>query len=370
MISAPAAPGRPGEPVEPGAMLAFLRDLGSWRDGRRHELDELDDAALASPDRAALTGDMTLAMTLWQAVATRADELEDVWDSGRVGPTELQRLSAMVWGRLGDGGALAVSLPEACRLSDAVVAQLRRRLSLDPVDHGLGTRLRSVRAALERIRDLVADVPPAGRADAVGRLDALDRRATDLVDRARRGADVGGMVGPLETDVAIAERDLIVAAATRRDAERDRARAEELRSRLAARGEAVAAVVDECVASVRPAPVLAVPRVEALGPVPGDPAAVEAYLDRLGDVARAMDVVERAYREPVAELSELRALLDGYRAKAAATGLDARPEVVGLAALAADVVDQRPADLDRSRAAVAAYRTLLAPPPDATRGGL
>ncbi|HMO11415.1 MAG TPA: hypothetical protein PKB06_07935, partial [Actinotalea sp.] len=198
-ITAPTAPGRPGEPVTPSAVLRFLGDLGRWRDGRRAELDELDRAALASPDAAALTGDMTLSMTLWQAVAARADELEAVWDSGRVGPAELQRLSSLVWGRLGGAGAgsaLAVSLPEACRLSDALVGQLRRRLSLDPVDLDLGARLRSLRATLERVRDLVTEVPVGrGRDQAAGRLARLDSRLTDLVDRAQRGADVGGLVG-------------------------------------------------------------------------------------------------------------------------------------------------------------------------------
>lgn len=269
----------------------------------------------------------------------------------------------MVWGRLGasgaDADALAVSLPEACRLSDAVVGQLRRRLALDPVDLGMGARLRTLRAGLERIRDLVSEVPTASRDQAAARLADLDRRAADLVERAQRGADVGGMVGPLETETAIAERDLIVAAATRRDTARDRARAEQLRVELTARADVVAGVVAECVAAVSPAPVLGVPRVEALGPVPTEAGPVTAYLDRLADVARALDTVEQAYRAPVAELGDLRALLDAYRAKAATTGLAGRPEVVGMAGLAGDVLDGPPVDLARARAAVAAVRALL-----------
>ncbi|NTW41940.1 MAG: hypothetical protein HGA44_19010, partial [Cellulomonadaceae bacterium] len=133
-VTAPAAPARWGQPVEATAMLHYLDELGRWRDGRRTELDELDRAALASPDAAAVTGDVTLSMTLWQAVAGRYDELERVWDSGRVGPVELQKLSTLVWGRLdaaGGGASLAVSLPEACRLSDALAGQLRQRLALD-----------------------------------------------------------------------------------------------------------------------------------------------------------------------------------------------------------------------------------------------
>ncbi len=366
--TAPAAPGVWGRPVEPTAMLRYLEELGRWRDARRAELDELDRAALASPTgsgSAAVTDDVTLAMALWQAVAVRSAEIERVWDSGRVAAAELAQLSTLVWGRLDSaaGASLAVSLPEACRLSDAVTAQLRRRLALDPVDLDQAAHLRALRASLERVRDLVADEPAGlARARATERVDALDRRLGAVLDKAQRGADVGGLVGPLESEVALMERDLIVGAATRRDDARDRARAESLRAELADRADDVARVVDACVAAVRPAPVLGVPRVAALGPVPEEAAAVDAYLRRLADVGRALDRAAEAYRAPVAELADLRAVLDAYRAKAEATGLGSRAEVTGLHALARAVVDEVPADLDRARAVVAAYRTLLDPP--------
>lgn len=367
-LTAPAAPGAWGQPVAPTAMLRYLDELGQWRDARRAELDELDRAALASPDAgsaAAVTGDVTLAMTLWQAVAVRCDEIERVWDSGRVVAAGLAQLSTLIWGRLdsADGASLAVSLPEACRLSDAVTGQLRSRLSLDPGDLDQAAHLRAMRASLERVRDLVAD-EPAGldRAGATERVDRLDRRLAAVVEKAKRGADVGGLVGPLESEVALMERDLIVGAATRRDDERDRARAERLRAELADRADIVAGLVDACVAAVRPAPVLGVPRVAALGPVPQDATGVGAYLDRLVDVGRALDRAAEAYRAPVAELADLRELLEAYRVKADATGLGARPEVAGLHELAAAVVHQVPADLERARAVVAAFRTLLDPP--------
>ena len=60
----------------------------------------LDEAALAAPDAAAYTGDLLLSMALWKAVADRHDLLVATWDSGRVGQTELERLSTLVWGRL------------------------------------------------------------------------------------------------------------------------------------------------------------------------------------------------------------------------------------------------------------------------------
>ena len=345
-------------------MLRYLEQLGRWRDARRTQLDELDRAALASPDPDAVTWDVTLSMTLWQAVAARYDELERVWDSGRVGQVELQRLSSLVWGRLDTAGAgpasLAVSLPEACRLSDALAGQLRQRLSLDPVGLDLAAHLRTLRASLERARDLVHAEPSGQVRDAAAeRLGRLDRRFADVAERAQRGADVGGLVGPLETDVALAERDLIVAGATRRDDERDRARAAVLRDELVRRAVRVAEVADACVARVRPAPLLAVPRAEALGEVPDDAAEVDAYLVRLGAVDRALTHAEEAYRAPLAELDGLRSLLDVYRAKAARTGRAAYPEVAEVYRQADAVLGETPADLPRARAVVAAYQILL-----------
>ncbi|QTE30835.1 hypothetical protein [Pengzhenrongella sicca] len=374
-VVAPDAPARMGQAVEPTEMLRYLEKLGAWCDGRRAELDELDRTALAAPDSAALTGDVLLSMALWQAVSARYAELLRVWDSGRVGPVEQLRLSALVWGRLdadaGPGAAsLAVSVPEACRLSDALATQLGWRLSLDPVGVDLAAHLRSLRATLERVRDLIPAEPSGPARDGAGeRLHRLDRRLEDATARAQRGADVGGLVGPLESEAALIERDLIVAAATRRDDERDRKRAHALRGELIARAERVNRVVDECVARVRTAPTLAVPRVEALGPVPDEALAVDAYLVRLAAVARALALAEQAYGGPLAELADLRALLDVYHAKAAGTGRAEHPEVAEMYKQALAVVGELPADLPRARAVVAAYQTLLSDPlPGPTAG--
>jgi hypothetical protein len=351
-------------------MADYLDRLAAWRDARRSELDELDRVALSSPD-VDLTGDVTLAMALWQSVATRYDELVRVWAGGRVGPVELARLSALVWGRADATGAgmatsTGVSLPEACRLSDAVTAQLRRRLALETVSADLAGHLAALRAGVERIRDLVGAVASGpDRASATDRLERLSRRVEDAHARARRGADVGGLVRPLETDVAHAERDLIVAAATRRDDERDLSRARAWSAELIERARTVATAVDECVAQVRPAPVLGIPQVEALGPVPEAAAAVDAYLARLDAVERALTRADEAYRAPVAELADLRGLLAASSAQAAARGRDRYREVAALAQHAGEVLAASPVDLPRARAVVAAFRLLLESPPPA-----
>jgi hypothetical protein len=381
--TAPRAPGRLGQPLAADEALHYLSALGTWRDERKAELDALDEAALAADDPAAHTGDLLLSMALWKAVADRHDLLVATWDSGRVGPTELERLATLVWGRLdalssrtaaspaaaGAGaqlppGALAVSLPEACRLSDALAASLRARLGLDPSEADLQARLRALRASVERVRDLVDREPAQARAAALPALDRLDARTGDLLARVKRGADVGGLLGPLEQDAARAERDLIVGGTTRRANAHDEARARALRTELEARGAALRDLAARCVAQVSPAPRLAVPDVSALGPVPTEPAAVDAYLTRLDAVGRAMTMAQDAYASALAERDELRLRLEAYAAKAADPRSSPRPaqavdDLEDLRRRAGTSLDRVPADLSRARALIAAYAAYL-----------
>lgn len=384
--TAPAAPGRLGQPLVAQEALRYLEALGEWRDQRKGELDLLDQAALEAPDQAAFTGDMLLSMALWKAVADRHDLLLATWDSGRVGQTELERLSTLVWGRLdatvisrpgastaaapagARAGALAVSLPEACRLSDALAASLRARLGIDPSQADIQARVRTLRASVERVRDLVDREPAQAHAAASSMLSRLDARIADVLSRVQRGADVGGLLGPLEHDAARAERDLIVGASNRRADAHDEARARALRAELEARGAALRDLAARCVAQVAPAPRLAVPDVSALGPVPTDPAAVDAYLVRLDAVGRAMTMAQDAYASALSERDELRGRLGAYAAKAASLGgsstssgwdLDAASDLQELERRGVDTLDREPVDLDRARALVAAYQAYL-----------
>ncbi len=389
--TAPTAPGRLGHPLLAQDALRYLEALGTWRDDRKAELDLLDEAALAAPDGVAYTGDLMLSMALWKAVADRHDLLVATWDSGRVGPTELARLSTLVWGRLDatasrgaampraaagappvPASALAVSLPEACRLSDALAASLRARLGLDPSEADQQARLRALRASVERVRDLVDREPARGRAAAAAVLDRLDTRTTDVLARLKRGADVGGLLGPLEQDAARAERDLIVGASNRRADAHDEERARALRTELEARGAALRDLAARCVAQVTPAPRFAVPDVSALGPVPTDPAAVDAYLVRLDAVGRAMTMAQDAYASALAERDELRLTLGAYAAKAAdrrasTRSVQAEADLAELRRRADDALGREPADLVRGRALVSAYAAYLgsAPAPKA-----
>ncbi|MEU8227632.1 hypothetical protein [Kribbella sp. NPDC048915] len=361
VVVSPGAPGRMGGTPTASELLAYLNALGEWRDRRKAELDELDQAALHSPDADALSPDVVLAMTVWKAVSDRYELILVTWDSGRVGPTETERIAALIWGGLdagGTGGQLAVSLPEACKLSDALAASLRAKLALDPGDADLAARLRQLRAQVERISDLVKQEPATTRNDALAKHHDLDRRLTDLAERNKRGADIGGLIGPFELDAAKLERDLIVGAATRKERAADVARARTLRGELEAQGTAVRALADKAVKAVSPAPRLAVPDVTALGPVPNTPAELAQYLTRLDAVRRALGQAQAAYGGALERRDELTQLLDAYQVKAAtvAPGNDDLAELYrrGRAAIEAE-----PVDLARLAALVAAYQAYL-----------
>jgi hypothetical protein len=351
-----------GVELQPTQVLVYLEQLGQWCDGRQSELDQLDQAALQSPNGVAATGDITLSMALWKAVADRYEQLRSVWDSGRAGPTERIRLSTLIWGRLDTDAAtgLAVSLPEACRLSDALASSLRVRLGLEVSGAEITERIRQLRAQMERIRDQVT-LEPAGPAQqqAAGQQSRLARRLKEIADKAARGGDVGGLLGPLEIDAATFERDLIVGGAQRREAATLVRRAEDRRIELEAREAGLRNLAAECVRRVDPAPRYAVPDVELLGPVPGSRGELETYLRRLDQVSRAMTVAEQAYGKALGERRELADRLDAYRAKATATGVADHPDLARAYAMAREALDRQPCRMVLANQLVTLYQTYL-----------
>jgi hypothetical protein len=361
-VIAPAAPGRMGATLEPTAAATYLDALGHWREARRIELDELDAAAMASAGGTAATSDITLSMALWKAVSDRTELLLATWSSGHVGATELTRLSTLIWGRLDAATAsgLSVSLPEACRLSDALVAQLRVRLGLDPSGAEVTERIRQLRAQMERIRDQI-DLEPAGAAQQEAALtqSKLARRLKEIADKAGRGGDVVGLLGPLEIEAATFERDLIVTGARRRDAAGLVRRAREQRAELEARAVALRGIAEACIASVDPAPRYAVPDVDALGKVPNIAEQLEPYLRRLDQVSRAMTLAQTAYTGALHEREELDGRLDAYRAKALATGVAGVLDVKQAYELARNALDAKPTRMVLARQLVALYQTYL-----------
>ncbi|GAA4803198.1 hypothetical protein ACFQ0K_12280 [Nocardioides caeni] len=361
--TAPVAPGQLGDALDPAVIQTYLGALDTWVRVRRSELAELDEAALAVGRGGELAGDMSLALALWKAISDRYQLVFATWDGGRVLRQERERISTLIWGRL-DGaaelpGGLAVSLPEAGRLCDALTGQLRSRLALVPGADAASARVRDLRAQLERIRDQVALEPALTRDAAVDRLAGLMARLQDLAARAERGADVGGMVGPLEAEATTFERDLIVGNARRRDARDQIISARELRADLEARASALAKLAATCVATVDPAPRYAVPDLDALGPVPVTGEEIGPYLQRLDRVSQALELAQHAYADALAEHAQLVDLLDAYAAKATASGVADRPDVVHAQQAARDLLERRPCPLEIARQLVATYQTWI-----------
>jgi hypothetical protein len=361
-VTAPIAPGRMGQALDATAAQVYLDELGRWRDGRRGELDALDKAALQAATGSSATGDILLSMALWKAVSDRYELLLATWNSGRVGATELTRMSTLIWGRLDASTAsgLSVSLPEACRLSDALLSQLRVKLGLDPSGMEITERIRQLRAQMERIREQI-DLEPAGAAQQEAALEQsrLARRLRELADKAGRGGDVAGMLGPMEIDAATFERDLIVNGARRRDAAALLQRARDQRADLEAREAALHSIVEECVRRVDPAPRYAVPDTSALGPVPNTLDQLEDYLRRLYQVSRAMTIAQTAYAKALHDHEELAARLEAYHAKAVATGMADIPDIAQAYQLARNALDQRPSRMVLAGQLVTVYQTYL-----------
>jgi hypothetical protein len=374
-VAAPTAPGALGVPVQAGEAQTYLNALRLWVAQRRADLGEVDRALLRlSPaEQSSITTDLTVALTFWKAVSDRLTLLETTFDGGRVGPKEAERLSTLIHGRLdsntsehlslpSSGGSLAVSLPEACRLLDSLTRTLQARASLAPGAAEASQRITVARAGVERIRDQLPLVPVgAQRDEAADKLARLDRRIEDLLSRARRGADVGGVIGPLEIDIAVLERDLIVAAAERASAARSRVRTQQQIEELDARAAAIRALERACVEAITPAPHLAIPNVRALGPVPQAAAELAAYRERLERVSRALDLAHERYAAGLAERDEVVGLAGALSAMAASASVptELEPDLSDLRRRLDETLARTPLPLVRARALAAAYQSYL-----------
>ena len=358
-VKAPAAPGRLREPVDPEEMQVYLQLLDEWLRARRSELDELDQAAQRVERTAEVISDLTLSMAIWQAVSDRRTRLLEVWDGGRVLRQQREQLAALVWGRLDEAAAsgLTVSLPEACRLSDALAGQLRVKLAFDPAADAQVSRVKAARASIERLRDQLLLEPPGIRQQWQPAWQALAARVADASARAQRGADIGGLIEPLEHDLARMERDLIVGNAQRREALDALATARSMRASLERRQEALTELAARSVRLVQPAPRYAVPDVAALGPVPSTPAAINEYITRLERVSRAMGFAEAEYREAVDEHDDLLALLEALVVKARGLGVADDADVKLAEQQARAVLSREPSPMPLARQLVTTYQS-------------
>ncbi|MGC3993195.1 MAG: hypothetical protein QM779_03550 [Propionicimonas sp.] len=364
--TSPTAPGQLGVAAQPAQVLDYLGRLDAWLRERRSELDALDEQIVTTGRQQELTPDLTLALALWQAAKTRQNLLLAAWDSGRVGREELERVSALIWGRLDTAGSqvaqlqsMSVSLPEAGRLCDALVGQLRTRLDTDPGAEQQQVRLRDLRAQLERIRDQLKLEPPALAPAGTARLAGLAARTDELVDKRARGGDIGGLLSSLEVEAARFERDLIVGSAQRREGRDLLVRAREQLAQASAREQAVRALAAQVAAAVWPAPQVVVPSVAGLGPLPNTRTALVGYVDGLSRLDAQLGEAQAALTRATGDRDGAAALLGALQAKAAALGATGDPGLAGIAALATDSLAATPAVIPVIQQLVGAYQARL-----------
>lgn len=362
----PTAPGQLGVAPRPADLMDYLGKLDAWLGERRAELDALDEQIVNTGRQAELTGDMALALALWQAAKTRQNLLLSTWDSGRVGREELERLSALIWGRLDTTGSqvaqlqsMSVSLPEAGRLCDALVTQLRTRLNTDPGAEQQQIRLRDLRAQLERIRDQLKLEPPALAPASQAKLDTLAARTEDLSDKRGRGGDIGGLLGTLEIDAARLERDLIVGAAQRREARDLLTKAREQLADASAREQAVRTLAGQVAQAIWPAPQVVVPAVAGLGPVPNTRTALVGFVDGLTRVGAQLTEIHATLSRALADRDAAVALLGALQAKAAGLGHGADPQLVAIGSLTATSLATTPVALPVVQHLLSAYSAQL-----------
>jgi len=295
-------------------MLAYLDDLTNWLATGRAGLDRLD-ARIQETGGPTGAMDMATTLSIWQAIKQRSDDLMRLWDSGRVVDTDLAKLAGLIWSPLNDmltpgatlstGAGLNVSLPEACRMLDALIAQLASRYQFAQTNGEVNVRIQNLRAQVERIRQQADLDAPAIQATTAPAVTSLADDVAQMIAGADRGADIGGTLAPLEIRAAHLERDLIVGHAERATLAQQIAQTQARCLGLSARANALADLIAQVRQEVTPAPKYALPRVEALGDVPVTTQLPAPYQAKLDQVEAALTIVEQANRRALAAKTDL-----------------------------------------------------------------
>ncbi|MGL5405657.1 MAG: hypothetical protein ACRDAX_02525 [Propionibacteriaceae bacterium] len=318
-MKAPYAPGGIQQPPTSPLLLTYLSQLENWLTERRSQLDTIDGVIkttpaptpqISGPNPQLLLNDLMLAMSLWQAITQRHNEIIPIWNYGRVGAVECEKISVLIWGRLSNNAynsdldpALAgmnFSLPEACRLLDALSDQLTSAVGLNGNSENFAKRISVLKAGMERIRDQLLLAPAAEAPEATKKMAALEQRLILLQEKLRRGGDIAGFIEPLETDAALFERDLIVKSAQHREHEQLITRVKQLFTETIQRSQAANQLVEHVVATVAKPPCYAVPDPKLLGDIPNDLSDLKLFEEKLSQVNKALTVVENAYQEALA----------------------------------------------------------------------
>lgn len=308
-------------PTDPNQLGRYLDDLTAWSTKRVDRLLELEDASRTS-GTAQDAVDIGLAFMLWRGVSQRHIEIRDVFAIGSSDAAAATRAAALIAAPLHDpdGGLVAADLNEACAIIDQLVESVDQR---------------TTSAAAANTRD--ASLRASARAD----LEVATALANDLGDQVRHVMALAAQLDKPMLSVDRLEALTAQCAAARTELEATAAQRSELLDRLVSAPEQIAALraeetrvrtlADTCREKILDAPHLAVPSIDALGGVPPHAEPNEAWaavrsrisdwLNKVDQVSRALAEAERRFAAPLAERDELRGVLQGFRAKAAAHGL-------------------------------------------------
>jgi hypothetical protein len=367
----PSAPGSLTVAPNPRALLSYLDELRTWRDDLHVRLDSLDRRAQVASAPDVYTGDLTLALSMWESIDRRSHELIAVWDSGRVGPKELTHLAELIWSRLPDplGNPSAFSLSETTALAAALEARLESRLSADSIaGSGAADRIAPLHETLTRCEALAATL---------GRHDGEAQKLASQLDVVLTGSEgpvaIGTQVAQIADAAELLERDLIKETSLRSAVQSSAAELGAKLVELRQLEPKVRAVAARCRDKIAAAPRLAVPDVARIGAVPAIPhgpeqpgawmsaqSALEAYRVRINLVAAALAEAERRFATPLTERAELRGLADAYRAKAGAAGLAENEELGAEYEGVHAILWHAPCDLAAGRLAVDEYLRAVA----------
>lgn len=369
---APEPPAGPGEQPEPGAVDRYVSDLARWRMRRDHELRALDELARAHDDRDDLNGEVTAAMTLFHAIAQRHDLLLAAWGDGEggdlnggEGPGEDERgwVSQLVWGMLelpdGDAEALAMPLPDALRLSDAMATSMRVRVGADEDGVPLKDRRRALEQEVARVRDQVAEADGDAEDGLQARLDAVAERLAGVSTHEDEQEESLSALGEIGLELAAVDRAVVVGRAAHAHERADREQAVAEREHLLARGEAVRSLAEKALNTINPAPRLGIPDVAALGEVPQDPAELSTYVTNLERVGRALDQAHSTYAAALAEYADLADRAERLADTLAGCGAPTSVDLAGMLTAAKESLHTQPADIRRAAALVAAQEAYL-----------
>lgn len=367
---APPPPAEPGKDPAVGAITRYVSELARWRMRRDHELRALDELTRAHEDRDDLEADLTSSMTLFHAIAQRHDLLLTTWGDGGGGDAADPELDdgqrgwvgQLVWGVLempdGDAQALALSLPDALRLSDAMASALRGRLGTDEDELPMTERLGRAREHLDLVRSHLADREGLPDGDGLDeRLEEAEARLTAL--DGREDKEAVGDLALVVAEIAAIDHEVVTTRAAHVHETAGHEQAATERDHLVARGEAVRALAEKVLNAINPAPRLGIPDVEALGEIPDEGPALEAYVGNLERVARALEQAHSTYAAALAEYADLSDRAERLARTLAGCGAPTSVDLAGMLTATKECLQTQPADVRRASALIAAQEAYL-----------